>query len=79
MRLLTDDTIQSLLSVSDCVGAMEVAYRELANGQAAEVGRERMFLDDRKTGVVYRLGRQCGAVAALGVEGSSFNYDVQHR
>jgi alanine dehydrogenase len=67
MLLLTDEVIKSLLSVGDCVGAMELAYRELATDAAAEVGRERMFLDDRKTGVVYRLGRQCGAVAALGV------------
>jgi ornithine cyclodeaminase/alanine dehydrogenase-like protein (mu-crystallin family) len=46
---------------------MELAYQELAEQRAAEVGRERMFLDDRKTGIVYRLGRQCGAVTALGV------------
>jgi ornithine cyclodeaminase/alanine dehydrogenase-like protein (mu-crystallin family) len=67
MLLLTDETIKSLLSVKDCVGEMELAYRELGEKQAVEVGRERMFLDDRKTGIVYRLGRQCGAVTALGV------------
>ena len=67
MLLLTDEIINSLLSVRDCVGDMELAYQQLAADQAAEVGRERMFLDDRKTGIVYRLGRQCGAVSALGV------------
>ena len=67
MLLLTDEIINSLLSVRDCVGDMELAYQELAAEHAAEVGRERMFLDDRKTGIVYRLGRQCGAVSALGV------------
>jgi alanine dehydrogenase len=67
MLLLTDDIIKSLLSVADCVGDMELAYRALAEEQAVEVGRERMFLDDRKTGIVYRLGRQCGAVTSLGV------------
>src|SRR6185503_12091312 len=67
MLLLTDEIINSLLSVRDCVGDMELAYQQLAAEQAAEVGRERMFLDDRKTGIVYRLGRQCGAVSALGV------------
>src|SRR5678816_3598414 len=67
MLLLTDEIINSLLSIRDCVRDMELAYQQLAAEQAAEVGRERMFLDDRKTGIVYRLGRQCGAVSALGV------------
>lgn len=73
MLLLTDEVIKSLVSVRDCVDAMELAYRDLADEQAVDVGRERMFLDDRKTGIVYRLGRQCGAVAALGISALRVN------
>jgi hypothetical protein len=38
MLLLTDEIINSLLSVRDCVGDMELAYQQLAAEQGSRSG-----------------------------------------
>ena len=62
MLLITDDQVNSSLSVRDCVDAMEDSFRDLSEGTANDTPRERMFVGAANDPKLYSLGRQCGAI-----------------
>jgi ornithine cyclodeaminase/alanine dehydrogenase-like protein (mu-crystallin family) len=67
MLLITDEQVNSSLAVSDCVEAMETAFRDLADGTATDSPRERMFVGEANDPKLYSLGRQCGALQRFNV------------
>jgi alanine dehydrogenase len=62
MLLITDEQVNASLSVSDCVDAMENAFRDLSEGTANDSPRERLFVGEANDPKLYSLGRQCGAI-----------------
>ena len=62
MLLITDEQVNSSLSVADCVDAMENAFRDLSERTATDSPRERMFVGEANDPKLYSLGRQCGAI-----------------
>jgi ornithine cyclodeaminase/alanine dehydrogenase-like protein (mu-crystallin family) len=67
MLLITDEQVNSSVAVSDCVDAMEMAFRDLAEGTATDSPRERMFVGKANDPKLYSLGRQCGALQRFNV------------
>ncbi|HEY7319077.1 MAG TPA: ornithine cyclodeaminase family protein [Candidatus Binatia bacterium] len=67
MLLITDEEVNSSVTVSDCVSAMETAFRDLAEGTATDSPRERMFVGKANDPKLYSLGRQCGALERFNV------------
>lgn len=65
-RVLTNDDIEQLLTMSDCMQALELAYREHTNGLAAGgTSRVETVLPSRAAGVDYEFTSMEGAVPAL--------------
>jgi ornithine cyclodeaminase/alanine dehydrogenase-like protein (mu-crystallin family) len=68
MFLITDEQVRSAISVRDCLEVVELAYRDLAAGEASDSPRERIFVGGGlKDPDVYSLSRLCGAVPRFGV------------
>lgn len=72
MLLISDEQIAAAVSVKDCVEAMELAFKDLAAGDAVDTPRGRIFSGPSVKPGIYSLGHQCAIyprfnVAALRV------------
>lgn len=70
MRILSNEDVESLLTPTDCMEALAVAYREMAAGQAANRPRNHTYFpveDDRYPGFRFRFKSQEGGNLSSGV------------
>ena len=67
MFLITDEQVRSAVAVKDCLEVVELAYQDLAKGEASDSPRERIFVGGTKDPDIYSLSRLCGAVPRFGV------------
>jgi alanine dehydrogenase len=59
MLLIGDEQIAALVSVKDCVEVMELAFKDLAAGDAVDTPRGRIFSGASVKPGIYSLGHQC--------------------
>lgn len=67
MLLITDEQIRSLVTVKDCIGVMELAFRDLAAGEAVDTPRGRIFTGPSVKPGIYSMGHQCGILPRFNI------------
>ena len=79
MRILSNADVQEVLTAQECMSALEVAYRELARGEAANRPRNHTYFpieDSRHPGFRYRFKSQEGGNVSSGVWGLRITSDI---
>jgi len=76
MIILTNDQIDALLDMRECVAALESAYRDLGNGEAVDIPRQDMLVSNRREGAVHAFKTMSGSWPRSGVAALRLNSDV---
>jgi len=76
MLLLSNDEIDRLLTMAECVDVLDTAYRELAAGRATDRRRSDSFVQTSRPGALYSLKSMDGIAPAFGVGAVRINSDV---
>lgn len=74
--LLSNEDVEKLLTMADCVDALEAAYRELGQGEAISRPRSDILVPAGQSGLVYGLKSMDGVVPGAGVGAVRINSDV---
>jgi len=74
--LLSNDEVRGLLSMPDCLVALEDAYRELAAGRGTNRRRSDSFVATARPDALYSLKSMDGIVPSLGVGAVRINSDI---
>ncbi len=73
---LSNDDIESVLTMPDCLDVLEDAYRELAHGRGVSRTRSDSFCPTSRSGALYSLKSMDGIVPKLGVGAVRINSDI---
>jgi len=76
MLILSNEDATELLTMSDCIAALEQAYPELAQGRAANAPRSDAVTSTRQPGAVYSLKLMGAVIPSLGVGVVRLNSDI---
>ncbi|MES2562737.1 MAG: ornithine cyclodeaminase family protein, partial [Pseudomonadota bacterium] len=76
MLLLSNDDVEALLTMSDCIAVLEEAYRELAHERAASALRSDAITTTTRADAVYSLKLMGGVIPSLGVSAVRLNSDI---
>ena len=74
--ILSNDDIESLLTMQDCIDVLEDAYRELAHGRGVTRTRSDSFTKTARPDALYSLKSMDGIVPKLGVGAVRINSDI---
>ena len=74
--ILSNDDVEALLPMSDCIGALEEAYRELAHERAASALRSDAVCTTTRSDAGYSLKLMGGVIPSLGVGAVRLNSDI---
>jgi alanine dehydrogenase len=76
MLLLSNEDTEELLSMGDCMAALEEAYRELAHERAVSAARSDAVSSTTHPDAVYSLKLMGGVIPSLGVSAMRLNSDI---
>jgi alanine dehydrogenase len=76
MLILSNDDAESLLTMNDCIVALEQAYLELAHGRAANAARSDALTTTRHPEAIYSLKLMGAVIQSLGVGVVRLNSDI---
>jgi len=76
MLLLSNDDVASLLSMPDCLAAMEDAYRELGDGRGASGVRSEILTPTTRDDGLYSLLTMAGVAPKFGIAAVRINSDI---
>ena len=74
--ILSNDDVEALLPMSDCIGMLEETYRELAHERAANALRTDAVSTTGRSDTVYSLKLMGGVIRSLGVAAVRLNSDI---
>jgi len=74
--ILSNDDVEAVLSMKDCIEVLEDAYRELAHGRGVSRTRSDSFSETSYPGALYSLKSMDGIVPKLGVGAVRINSDI---
>lgn len=74
--LLSNDDVDRLLTMRECVDTLETAYRELAAGRGTDRRRSDSFVPGPQEGSLYSLKSMDGIAPAFGVGAVRINSDI---
>lgn len=74
--ILSNDDLESLLTMPDCIAVLEDTYRELARGEALTRTRSDSFCRTTRPDALYSLKSMDGVAPALGVGAVRINSDI---
>ena len=74
--ILSDDDVASLLSMKECIAALEEAYKQLALGSAFNVPRRDSFMTTSRPDAYYSFKSIIGGLEGLGVVAERVNSDM---
>jgi ornithine cyclodeaminase/alanine dehydrogenase-like protein (mu-crystallin family) len=74
--LLSNEDVDGLLQMPDCIDAMERAFRAFADGRAGNAGRCEILTPTQRTDALYSLMNMNGVVPDLGVAAVRINSDI---
>lgn len=78
MLILTNEDIAPLLAMSDCIAAIEAAFRDFGYGDAVDLPRQDALVPNRRAGAVHDLKTMSGSWPAAGLAALRLNSDVVH-
>jgi alanine dehydrogenase len=79
MRILSNEDVEQLLTPSDCINALEIAYKELSSGLGANRPRNHTYFpveDERFPGFRFRFKSQEGGNLSSGVWATRITSDM---
>lgn len=74
--ILSNDDVENLLSMPECIAVMEDAYRELAEGRGVSRTRSDSLAPTRRPEALYSLKTMDGVAPKLGVGAVRINSDI---
>jgi alanine dehydrogenase len=76
MLLLSNEDVETLLSMPDCLAAMEDAYRELGDGRGASGVRSEILTPTTRDDGLYSLLTMAGVAPKFGIAAVRINSDI---
>ena len=76
MLLLTNEDIEPLLSMPDCIAAVEEAFRDLGHGDAVDIPRQDAIVPIPREGAVHDLKTMSGSWPKSGMAAIRLNSDI---
>jgi alanine dehydrogenase len=76
MLLLSNEDVESLLGMADCLAAMEDAYRELGEGRGASGVRSEILTPSTRDDGLYSLLTMSGVAPKFGIGAVRINSDI---
>ncbi|HVB79593.1 MAG TPA: ornithine cyclodeaminase family protein [Candidatus Binataceae bacterium] len=76
MLILTNDMIEPLLHMPDCVAALEAMYRDFGLGEAADIPRHDALVANSRPGAVHGFKTMSGSWPRAGVTALRLNSDI---
>ena len=76
MLILSNDDAEKLLTMGDCIAALELVYREMAEGRAANATRSDAVTLTSRADTVYSLKMMGGVVQHSGIGVVRINSDI---
>ena len=67
MIVLTNEEIEPLLNMPDCIAAIEQAFRDFGNGQAVDIPRQDAIVPNARPGAIHDLKTMSGSWPAAGI------------
>ena len=74
--LLSNEDVEAVLTMPDCIAALEDAYREQADGEAVNAARSDVVTSSQRPDAVYALKLMGAVVRSLGVGVVRLNSDI---
>src|SRR5262249_14870097 len=74
--ILSNDDVEKLLTMRECIGVMEEAYVELADGRGVSRTRSDCFTPTARADALYSLKSMDGVAPKLGVGAVRINSDI---
>jgi hypothetical protein len=59
--VLTNEEIEPLLNMPDCIAAIEQAFRDFGNGQAVDIPRQDAIVPNARPGAIHDLKTMSGS------------------
>lgn len=76
VKLLSNDDIDSLLAMDECIGALEDAYRDFGNEDAVEIPRQDTIAPNAREGAVHVFKTMTGTWPRAGLTALRLNSDI---
>jgi ornithine cyclodeaminase/alanine dehydrogenase-like protein (mu-crystallin family) len=76
MLLLTNDDVENLISIPDCVAALEDAYRDYGNEDAVDMPRQDMLVANSRAGAVHAFKTMSGSWPRVGIAAVRLSSDI---
>jgi ornithine cyclodeaminase/alanine dehydrogenase-like protein (mu-crystallin family) len=74
--LLTNEDVEPLLSMPECIAAIESAFRDLGNEDAVDIPRQDAIVPNPRPGAVHDLKTMSGSWPAAGIAAIRLNSDI---
>lgn len=76
MLILTNEDVEQILHMPECVATLEEAYRDFGNRDAAEIPRQDVLVDNRRPEAVHAFKTMSGSWPRAGVTALRLNSDI---
>ena len=76
MILLTNEDVEPLLAMPECIAAIEAAFRDLGNEEAVDIPRQDAVVPNPRDGAVHDLKTMSGTWPAAGMAAIRLNSDI---
>ncbi len=76
MILLTNEDVEPLLNMPDCIAAIEAAFRDLGNSDAVDIPRQDAIVPIARAGAVHDLKTMSGTWPQAGIAAIRLNSDI---
>jgi ornithine cyclodeaminase/alanine dehydrogenase-like protein (mu-crystallin family) len=74
--LLTNEDVEPLLAMPECIAAIEAAFRDLGNQDAVDIPRQDAVVPNAREGAVHDLKTMSGSWPAAGIAAIRLNSDI---
>jgi ornithine cyclodeaminase/alanine dehydrogenase-like protein (mu-crystallin family) len=74
--LLTNEDVEPLLSMPECIAAIEAAFRDLGNEDAVDIPRQDAIVPNPRAGAIHDLKTMSGSWPASGIAAIRLNSDI---
>ncbi len=76
MLILTNEDVEQILEMSECIDALEAAYRDFGNGDATEIPRQDLLVENPRPEAVHAFKTMSGSWPQAGITALRLNSDI---
>jgi alanine dehydrogenase len=76
--ILTNEDVEPLLKMPDCIAAIEEAFSAFGNDDAVDIPRQDAIVPNRRDGAIHDLKTMSGSWPAAGIAALRLNSDIVH-